>query len=274
MNPARKEDFDLHRPYVDEIILTSDSGNPMNREPALIDVWFDSGAMPYAQWHFPFENEEAFKESYPADFIAEGVDQTRGWFFTLHTIAVMLFDKVAYKNVMANGLVMDKNGNKMSKRLGNAIDPFEILAKYGPDATRWYMIVNANPWDNMKFDLDGVAEVQRRFFGTLQNTYSFFALYANLDHFTFSEDEIPLEERTESDRWIISKLNSLIHWTETAYQDYEPTRAARLIQNFVIDDLSNWYVRLNRKRFWKGEYNADKRTPNLPDCTAVGGIFR
>jgi len=257
-NPAGDENFDLHRPYVDDIILCSSTGQKMFREPALIDVWFDSGAMPYAQWHYPFENKDKFSGNYPADFIAEGVDQTRGWFFTLHAIAVMLFDSVSFKNVIANGLVMDKNGNKMSKRLGNAIDPFETLRKYGPDATRWYMISNSNPWDNMKFDLDGVSEVQRRFFGTLQNTYSFFALYANLDNFNFSEEEIPLHKRTESDQWIISKLNSLIIATEAAYEDYEPTKAARLIQNFVIDDLSNWYVRLNRKRFWKGEYNEDK----------------
>lgn len=245
------EDFDLHRPFVDDIILVSETGQKMLREPDLIDVWFDSGAMPYAQWHYPFENKEIFAENYPADFIAEGVDQTRGWFFTLHTIAVMLFDSVAFKNVMANGLVLDKNGNKMSKRLGNAIDPFKTLSVYGPDATRWYMIANANPWDNLKFNMEGIQEVQRRFFGTLHNTYSFFALYANLDKFTFAEDAIPLSERTESDRWIISKLNSLIAITEKAYDEYEPTRAARAIQDFVIDDLSNWYVRLNRKRFWR-----------------------
>jgi isoleucyl-tRNA synthetase len=250
---------DLHRPYVDDIVLVSDSGNAMFREKDLIDVWFDSGAMPYAQWHFPFENKEVFEQNFPADFIAEGVDQTRGWFFTLHAIAVMLFDKVAFKNVIANGLVLDKNGNKMSKRLGNAINPFETIEKYGPDATRWYMIVNAPPWDNLKFNLDGVAEVQRRFLGTLQNTYSFFALYANLDSFTFAESEIPLAQRTESDRWVISRLNSLIQNVDKAYAEYEPTRAAREIQDFVIDDLSNWYVRLNRKRFWKGEYNADKQ---------------
>ena len=250
---------DLHRPYVDEILLLSDSGKTMFREKDLIDVWFDSGAMPYAQWHFPFENKEVFEQNFPADFIAEGVDQTRGWFFTLHAIAVMLFDKVAFKNVIANGLVLDKNGNKMSKRLGNAINPFETIEKYGPDATRWYMIVNAPPWDNLKFNLDGVAEVQRRFLGTLQNTYSFFALYANLDSFTFAEAEIPLAQRTESDRWVISRLNSLIQNVDKAYDEYEPTRAAREIQDFVIDELSNWYVRLNRKRFWKGEYNADKQ---------------
>jgi len=245
------DDFDLPRPYVDEVYLVSATAQKMFREPDLIDVWFDSGAMPYAQWHYPFENKEIFEQNYPADFIAEGVDQTRGWFFTLHTIAVMLFDSVAFKNVIANGLVLDKNGNKMSKRLGNAIDPFKTLSVHGPDATRWYMIANANPWDNLKFNLEGVQEVQRRFFGTLHNTYSFFALYANLDNFTFSSATIPLAERTESDRWISSKLNSLIALVDTAYDEYEPTRAARAIQDFVIDDLSNWYVRLNRKRFWK-----------------------
>ncbi|MFN6944183.1 MAG: isoleucine--tRNA ligase [Cytophagaceae bacterium] len=249
---------DMHRPYVDDIILVSNSGQPMRRETDLIDVWFDSGAMPYAQWHWPFENKEVFEKNFPADFIAEGVDQTRGWFFTLHAIAVMLFDSVAFKNVIANGLVLDKNGNKMSKRLGNAIDPFETIGKFGPDATRWYMISNAPPWDNLKFNLDGVAEVQRRFFGTLQNTYAFFALYSNLDNFTYSEKEIPLNERTESDRWIVSRLNSLIKKVDEAYAEYEPTRATREIQDFVIDDLSNWYVRLNRKRFWKGAYNIDK----------------
>lgn len=259
MSAPLAADFDLHRPFVDDIFLVSPTGNKMYREPDLIDVWFDSGAMPYAQLHYPFENEDAFKTSYPADFIAEGVDQTRGWFFTLHAIAGMLFDSVSFKNVIANGLVLDKNGNKMSKRLGNAIDPFETLKTYGPDATRWYMIVNANPWDNLKFDLNGVAEVQRRFFGTLFNTYNFFALYANLDKFTYEGDSIALAQRTESDRWIISKLNSLIGLVDEAYADYEPTKAARAIQDFVIDDLSNWYVRLNRKRFWKGEYNEDKK---------------
>lgn len=249
---------DLHRPYVDNIVLISDSGKPMKRELDLIDVWFDSGAMPYAQWHYPFENKEIFDNNYPADFIAEGVDQTRGWFFTLHAISGMLYDKVAFKNVIANGLVLDKNGNKMSKRVGNVVNPFETIDKYGPDATRWYMITNAQPWDNLKFNLDGITEVQRRFFGTLQNTYSFFALYANLDNFTFSEAEIPLAERTESDRWILSKLQSLIKEVGDAYSDYEPTKAGRAIQDFVVDDLSNWYVRLNRKRFWKGEYNLDK----------------
>ena len=259
MDQQIPEDFDLHRPYVDEVYLVSLSGRKMFREPDLIDVWFDSGAMPYAQWHFPFENEAIFNKKYPADFIAEGVDQTRGWFFTLHTIAVMLFDNVAFKNVIANGLVLDKEGNKMSKRLGNAVDPFKTIAEHGPDATRWYMISNANPWDNLKFDINGVLEVQRRFFGTLQNTYSFFALYANLDNFDWKEEQIPLTKRTESDQWIISKLNTLISQVDAAYGDYEPTRAARAIQNFVIDDLSNWYVRLNRKRFWKGNLNDDKK---------------
>ncbi len=254
------EEIDLHRPYVDDVILVSDSGKKMMREPDLIDVWFDSGAMPYAQWHYPFENKEVFEESYPADYISEGVDQTRGWFFTLHAIAGMLFDSVAFKNVVSTGLVLDKSGNKMSKRLGNAVNPFETLDKFGPDATRWYMISNANPWDNLKFDLDGVLEVQRRFFGTLYNTYSFFALYANLDGFEYSEgDQIPLADRTESDRWILSRMNTLIGEVEEAYEDYEPTKATRAIQNFVIDDLSNWYVRLNRKRFWVGDFNPDKR---------------
>ena len=250
---------DLHRPYVDDIVLVSSTGQRMFREADLIDVWFDSGAMPYAQWHYPFENQETFEANFPADFISEGVDQTRGWFFTLHTIAGMLFDRVAFKNVVSTGLVLDKNGNKMSKRLGNAVNPFETLAAYGADPTRWYMISNANPWDNLKFDLDGVQEVQRRFFSTLQNTYSFFALYANLDEFTFAEEAIPLDERTESDRWIISKLNSLIKEVDAAYGAYEPTRAARAMQDFTTDDLSNWYVRLNRKRFWQGAYNRDKQ---------------
>ncbi len=259
MQDQISDDFDLHRPYVDDIILVSDSGQKMFREKDLIDVWFDSGAMPYAQWHYPFENDDIFQKSFPADFIAEGVDQTRGWFFTLHTLAVMLHDNVAFKNVIANGLVLDKSGNKMSKRLGNAIDPFETIAEYGPDATRWYMISNANPWDNLKFNIEGVGEVQRRFFGTLYNTYNFFALYANLDGFKFEEDAIPLSERTESDRWILSRLNTLIKSIDGAYNDYEPTKAARMIMDFVADEVSNWYVRLNRKRFWKGEYNNDKR---------------
>jgi len=259
MDSEIDDSFDLHRPYVDDIILVSPSGQKMKREADLIDVWFDSGAMPYAQWHYPFENKDIFEKNYPADFIAEGVDQTRGWFFTLHAIGGMLFDSVAFKNVIANGLVLDKNGNKMSKRLGNAVDPFETIEKYGPDATRWYMISNANPWDNLKFDINGVVESQRKFFGTLQNTYAFFALYANLDDFDANEPSIPLSERTESDRWIISKLNSVIQKVDAAYEDYEPTKAAREIQSFVIDDLSNWYVRLNRKRFWKGELSADKK---------------
>ncbi|QCR24000.1 isoleucine--tRNA ligase [Pontibacter sp. SGAir0037] len=249
---------DLHRPYVDNIVLVSGSGKAMYRETDLIDVWFDSGAMPYAQWHYPLENSDIFEQNFPADYIAEGVDQTRGWFFTLHALAVMLEDSVAYKNVIANGLVLDKNGNKMSKRLGNAVDPFEMIGKYGPDAVRWYMISNAPPWDNLKFNEDGVVETQRRFFGTLQNTYSFFALYANLDNFNYAEADVPLERRTESDRWIISKLNTLVQEVDANLADYDPTRAARAIQDFVIDDLSNWYVRLNRKRFWKGEYNEDK----------------
>ncbi|MTI41352.1 isoleucine--tRNA ligase [Fulvivirga lutimaris] len=260
MEAELSDDFDLHRPFVDDVVLVSPSGKKMFREPDLIDVWFDSGAMPYAQWHYPFENEDIFKANYPADFIAEGVDQTRGWFFTLHAIAVMLNKSVAFKNVIANGLVLDKNGNKMSKRLGNAVDPFKTLAEHGPDATRWYMISNANPWDNLKFNIDGVSEVSRKFFGTLHNTYSFFALYANLDKFDYSEGEIDLSSRTESDRWILSKLNSLIAKVDQAYEDYEPTKAARFIQDFTIDDLSNWYVRLNRKRFWRGEYNDDKRS--------------
>ena len=250
--------FDLHRPFVDDIILVSPSGKKLFREPDLIDVWFDSGAMPYAQFHYPFENEDKFKENFPADFIAEGVDQTRGWFFTLHAIAVMLFDSVAYKNVVSNGLVLDKEGNKMSKRLGNAIDPFETIEKYGPDATRWYMITNAQPWDNLKFDLEGIAEIQRKFFGTLYNSYAFFALYANIDKFTYSEEEIPYEDKPEIDRWILSELNTLIEKVGSYYENYEPTRAGRFIESFVDEHLSNWYVRLSRRRFWKGEYTNDK----------------
>jgi isoleucyl-tRNA synthetase len=232
----------------------------MQRESDLIDVWFDSGAMPYAQWHYPFENKELIDQnkSFPADFIAEGVDQTRGWFYTLHAIGTLVFDKIAYKNVVSNGLVLDKNGQKMSKRLGNAVDPFETLKGYGPDATRWYMISNANPWDNLKFDLEGIAEVRRKFFGTLYNTYSFFSLYANIDGFTYSEAEIPLADRPEIDRWIISELNTLIKDVDGFYADYEPTRAARAISDFVQENLSNWYVRLCRRRFWKGEYAQDK----------------
>ncbi len=250
--------FDLHRPYVDDIILVSKDGAPMKRELDLIDVWFDSGAMPYAQLHYPFENKDVFEQNYPADFIAEGVDQTRGWFFTLHAISTMLFDSVAYKNVISNGLVLDKSGNKMSKRLGNAVDPFSTIDKYGADATRWYMISNAQPWDNLKFDDEGIVEAQRKFFGTLYNTYSFFALYANIDNFNYSEDTIPLNKRVELDRWILSELNTLINKVEENYEDYEPTAVARLIQDFVIDKLSNWHVRLSRRRFWKGEYNTDK----------------
>ena len=250
--------FDLHRPYVDNIILVSEDGKPMKRELDLIDVWFDSGAMPYAQLHYPFENKELFKQNYPADFIAEGVDQTRGWFFTLHAISTMLFDSVAYKNVISNGLVLDKNGNKMSKRLGNAVDPFQIIDKYGADATRWYMIFNAQPWDNLKFDEGGIQEVQRKFFGTLYNTYSFFSLYANIDGFTYKEGDVVIENRAEIDRWILSELNTLIAAVEVSYEEYEPTKVARLIQDFVIAKLSNWYVRLSRRRFWKGEYNAEK----------------
>jgi isoleucyl-tRNA synthetase len=251
---------DLHKNIVDEITLVSASGKPMKRESDLIDVWFDSGSMPYAQWHYPFENKDKIdkNEDFPADFIAEGVDQTRGWFYTLHAIATLVFDKVAYKNVVSNGLVLDKNGQKMSKRLGNAADPFETLKEYGPDATRWYMISNANPWDNLKFDLDGIAEVRRKFFGTLYNTYSFFSLYANIDKFTYAEAEVPLEKRPEIDRWILSELHSLIKTVDDAYADYEPTKAARAISDFVQENLSNWYVRLCRRRFWKGEYAEDK----------------
>ncbi|MFK7951769.1 MAG: isoleucine--tRNA ligase [Ekhidna sp.] len=254
------EDFDLHRPYVDDVYLVSDSGQKMKRESDLIDVWFDSGAMPYAQWHYPFENNDTFKANYPADFIAEGVDQTRGWFFTLHAIAVLLNDSVAYKNVIANGLVLDKSGNKMSKRLGNAINPFETLDKYGADPTRWYMISNANPWDNLKFDLEGVAEVQRKFFGTLTNTYSFFALYSNLDAFQYNEKQLtPVADRPRFDRWITSELQILIRDVTNYYEDYEPTKAARAIQDFVNDQLSNWYIRLSRKRFWRSDLNEDKK---------------
>ena len=252
------ENIDLHRPYVDNIILVSSKGEPMRREPDLIDVWFDSGAMPYAQVHYPFENKEGFDQIYPADFIAEGVDQTRGWFYTLHAIATMLFDSVAFKNIISNGLVLDKNGNKMSKRLGNAVDPFEVLKKYGADATRWYMISNSQPWDNLKFDVDGVDECRRKFFGTLYNTYSFFALYANIDGFTGREKEVPVEERPEIDRWILSELNSLIRDVTTSLEEYDPTPAARRIDQFVGENLSNWYVRLNRKRFWGGELTTDK----------------
>ena len=260
MDEANYDLVDLHKNVVDEITLVSASGKPMKREADLIDVWFDSGSMPYAQWHYPFENKDKIDENkdFPADFIAEGVDQTRGWFYTLHAISTLVFDKVAYKNVVSNGLVLDKNGQKMSKRLGNAADPFETLNEYGPDATRWYMISNANPWDNLKFDLEGIAEVRRKFFGTLYNTYSFFALYANIDKFTYAEAEIPLNERPEIDQWIISELNTLIKVVDEAYADYEPTKAARAISEFVGENLSNWYVRLCRRRFWKGEYAQDK----------------
>lgn len=250
--------IDLHRPYVDGIILVSANGKKMVRELDLIDVWFDSGAMPYAQIHYPFENKENFNEVYPSDFIAEGVDQTRGWFFTLHAIATMLFDSVAFKNIISNGLVLDKNGNKMSKRLGNAVDPFETIEKHGSDPLRWYMITNAQPWDNLKFDHSGLDEVKRKFFGTLYNTYSFFALYANVDGFKYSEAEIPVNERPEIDRWIISLLNTLVKEVQSDYENYEPTRAGRAIQDFVTENLSNWYVRLNRKRYWGGEYSKDK----------------
>ena len=264
LNPHLPADYDArkvldpHRPYVDAIILRSASGKPMQRESDLIDVWFDSGAMPFAQLHFPFENKDVFAKNFPADLIAEGVDQTRGWFFTLHVIATLMNDSVAYKNVISNGLVLDKNGNKMSKRLGNGVDPFSTIYKYGADATRWYMITNAQPWDNLKFDNEGIVEVQRKFFGTLYNTYSFFALYANIDGFDFSQKEIPMQQRAELDRWVISLLNSLIKECESSLNDYEPTRAGRAIQDFVNDHLSNWYVRLSRRRFWKSDDSADK----------------
>lgn len=260
MDETNYDLVDLHKNIVDNIVLVSSSGKPMNRETDLIDVWFDSGSMPYAQWHYPFENKALIdtNKAFPADFIAEGVDQTRGWFYTLHAIGTLVFDSVAYKNVVSNGLVLDKNGQKMSKRLGNAVDPFETLKEYGPDATRWYMIANANPWDNLKFDIEGVAEVRRKFFGTLYNTYSFFALYANIDGFKYSEAEVAIEDRPEIDRWILSELHSLIQLVDEAYADYEPTKAARAISDFVQENLSNWYVRLCRRRFWKGEYGTDK----------------
>ncbi|NEW78581.1 MAG: isoleucine--tRNA ligase [Gelidibacter sp.] len=260
MSEENYDKIDLHKNVVDEIVLVSASGKPMKREADLIDVWFDSGSMPYAQWHYPFENKELIDNNkfFPADFIAEGVDQTRGWFYTLHAISTMVFDSVAYKNVVSNGLVLDKEGKKMSKRLGNAVDPFETMDKYGADATRWYMIVNANPWDNLKFDLEGIDEVRRKFFGTIYNTYSFFALYANLDKFSYSEEEIAINERPEIDRWILSELNTLIKNVESFYEDYEPTKAARAIQDFVSENLSNWFVRLSRRRFWKGDYEKDK----------------
>ncbi len=260
MSKENYDKVDLHKNHMDQIVLVSPSGKPMKREADLIDVWFDSGSMPYAQWHYPFENKEMIDghQGFPADFIAEGVDQTRGWFYTLHAIGTMVFDSVAYKNVISNGLVLDKNGQKMSKRLGNAVDPFSTLDKYGPDATRWYMITNAQPWENLKFDLDGITEVQRKFFGTLYNTYSFFSLYANIDEFDYSEAEIALEKRPEIDRWILSKLNSLIQQVDEAFATYEPTKAGRLIQDFVSDQLSNWYVRLCRRRFWKSDDSQDK----------------
>lgn len=253
------ESFDLHRPYIDSVVLVSSKGEKMFREPDLIDVWFDSGAMPYAQLHYPFGGDsDKLKDNFPADFIAEGVDQTRGWFFTLHAIGVLVFDSIAFKNVVSNGLVLDKKGNKMSKRLGNGVDPFETIGKYGPDATRWYMISNSQPWENLKFDIEGVDEVRRKLFGTLYNTYSFFALYANIDGFSYKEEDIKNDERAEIDRWILSELNSLVELVDNSYNDYEPTRAARAIQNFVDEYLSNWYVRLSRRRFWKGEYSKDK----------------
>ncbi|MFT0714197.1 isoleucine--tRNA ligase [Flagellimonas lutimaris] len=260
MSEENYDKIDLHKNIVDGITLVSPSGQPMKREADLIDVWFDSGSMPYAQWHYPFENSELIDDgvAFPADFIAEGVDQTRGWFYTLHAIGTMVFDSVAYKNVVSNGLVLDKEGKKMSKRLGNAVDPFEVLPEHGPDATRWYMISNANPWDNLKFDIEGVVEVKRKFFGTLYNTYSFMALYANIDEFDYSEADIPLEERPEIDQWILSELHTLIKNVDEAYGDYEATRAARMISDYVQENLSNWYVRLSRRRFWKGDYQQDK----------------
>ena len=260
MSDSNYDKVDLHKDTVDDLVLLSESGKPMYRESDLIDVWFDSGAMPYAQWHYPFENKEKVDGggAFPADYIAEGVDQTRGWFYTLHTIATLVFDSVAYKNVVSNGLVLDKNGQKMSKRLGNAVDPFETLKTYGPDATRWYMISNANPWDNLKFDVAGIEEVKRKFFGTLYNTYAFFSLYANIDGFKFEEAAIPRQERPEIDQWILSELHTLIQNTTNHFDAYEPTRACRAISHFVTEDLSNWYVRLCRRRFWKGSYEADK----------------
>jgi len=258
MSEYNYEKFNIHRPFVDEIILTSPTGKPMYREKDLIDVWFDSGAMPYAQFHYPFENKDNLNSFFPADFIAEGVDQTRGWFYTLHVIATLLFDNVAFKNVISNGLVLDKHGNKMSKRLGNAIDPFEIINKYGPDPLRWYMISNSQPWDNLKFDEDGVAEVQRKLFGTLFNTYNFFAIYANLDNFKYTEQPVNYDERPELDRWILSSLNTLIQNVNNHYENYEPTKAAREIEKFIDENLSNWYVRLSRRRFWKNQYSTDK----------------
>ncbi|HPH83224.1 MAG TPA: class I tRNA ligase family protein, partial [Flavobacteriales bacterium] len=266
--------FDLHRPYADDIYLVSKSGQKMKRESDLIDVWFDSGAMPYAQWHYPFENKDLVDsgKAFPADFIAEGVDQTRGWFFTLHAIGTMVFDSVAFKNVVSNGLVLDKNGNKMSKRLGNGVDPFETLGKYGPDATRWYMIGNAQPWDNLKFNVEGITEVQRKFFGTLYNTYAFFALYANIDGFKMdASKQIPLADRPEIDRWVISRLNSLKKEVAERMDDYDPTPAVRAIEDFVTEQLSNWYVRLGRRRFWRSESDSDKQAAyeTLYECLEV-----
>ena len=260
MSNDNYDKIDLHKNVVDQIILCSEKGEKMYREPDLIDVWFYSGSMPYAQWHYPFENKNKIdnNEAFPADYIAEGVDQTRGWFYTLHTIATTVFKSIAYKNVISNGLVLDKNGQKMSKRLGNAVDPFKTISKFGPDATRWYMISNANPWDNLKFDLDGIEESKRKFFGTLYNVYSFFALYANIDNFKYSESEINISDRPELDKWILSELNSLIAEVDDHYDNYEPTKAARAISNFVQLYLSNWYVRLSRRRFWKGSYSHDK----------------
>ena len=260
MSEANYDKIDLHKHIVDEIVLTSSKGTPMQREKDLIDVWFDSGSMPYAQWHYPFENKNKIDQgsAFPAEYIAEGVDQTRGWFYTLHAISTLVFDSISYKNVVSNGLVLDKSGQKMSKRLGNAVDPFETIDQYGADATRWYMISNANPWDNLKFDLDGIGEAQRKFFGTLHNTYSFFSLYANIDDFKNEETPIPLDERSELDRWILSELNSLIGKVDAYYEDYEPTKATRAISEFVQEKLSNWYVRLCRRRFWKGEFQKDK----------------
>ncbi len=257
---TRRSELDLHKPFVDQIVLVSASGKPMKREPDLIDVWFDSGAMPYAQLHYPFEKhpQKDIKKNFPADFIAEGVDQTRGWFYTLHALGVMLFDSVAYKTVVSNGLVLDKNGNKMSKRVGNVVDPFETIEKYSADATRWYLITNASPWDSLRFDLEGIKEVQRKYFGTLYNTYQFFALYANVDNFTFKEAYIPISQRPEIDRWILSSLNTLIKDVTASMEDYEPTQAGRAMEYFLDEQLSNWYVRLCRRRFWKGEYERDK----------------